>query len=81
MEAAATAPTDTAYLSIVVNPSLSFTLGPDQTICQGDVALLDPGIPGATYLWSDNTTAPTLHRLCQRHLLGPSDQCSRMQPP
>ena len=36
-------------------------LGPDQQICQGAVAILDATAPGASYLWNDGSTGPTLN--------------------
>ncbi|MEX2595409.1 MAG: gliding motility-associated C-terminal domain-containing protein [Salibacteraceae bacterium] len=35
-------------------------LGDDTTLCFGDSLLLDAQIAGASYLWSDNSTGPTL---------------------
>ncbi|HPF89856.1 MAG TPA: hypothetical protein PLL57_04300, partial [Flavobacteriales bacterium] len=35
-------------------------LGPDFTLCQGENALLDATLPGATYAWSTGATSPTL---------------------
>jgi len=36
-------------------------LGPDQTICPGEVIVLDPGIVGVSYLWQDGSTSPQLN--------------------
>lgn len=47
---------DTA--TVVENPLPAFTLGTDVTACGS--ALLDAGISGMNYLWSDNSTAQTL---------------------
>lgn len=32
----------------------------DTRICSGEPLVLDPGVPGAAYRWSDGSTAPTL---------------------
>ena len=36
-------------------------LGPDQTICPGEVIVLDPDIVGVNYLWQDGSTGPQLN--------------------
>ena len=36
-------------------------LGPDQTLCGADPLLLDATVPGGSYLWQDNSAAPTLN--------------------
>ncbi|MGJ8661499.1 MAG: PKD domain-containing protein, partial [Bacteroidota bacterium] len=35
-------------------------LGPDLLLCSGDEVTLDAGVPGSTYLWSDNSNGQTL---------------------
>jgi len=40
--------------------SLNIDLGKDTSLCQGDSIVLDIGTSGATYLWQDNSTSPTL---------------------
>lgn len=35
-------------------------LGPDTVLCEGQTLVLDPGIPGAQYLWNDGTTGQTI---------------------
>lgn len=40
--------------------ALAINLGPDTTVCFGDSILLNATTPSATYLWSDNSTGPTL---------------------
>jgi gliding motility-associated-like protein len=35
-------------------------LGPDEDICDGDIFTVDATQPGATYLWQDSSTDPTL---------------------
>ncbi|MBL7952921.1 MAG: gliding motility-associated C-terminal domain-containing protein [Flavobacteriales bacterium] len=35
-------------------------LGPDQTVCPGTVVTLDATTAGASYVWQDGSTAPTL---------------------
>jgi gliding motility-associated-like protein len=47
--------------NIVVNyitPAVN--LGPDVTLCPGQTSTLNATTPGATYLWSDNSTGPQL---------------------
>jgi gliding motility-associated-like protein len=47
--------------SIVVHQlSSTFTLGPDQLICNADATVLDAGNPGAAYLWSTNANTQTI---------------------
>lgn len=51
----------TATDNIVVNyitPSVN--LGPDLSLCPGQTSTLNATTIGATYLWSDNSTGPTL---------------------
>lgn len=36
-------------------------LGPNETLCLGDELLLDATVAGATYLWQDNSSDPTLN--------------------
>ena len=50
----------TATQNIVVNPQPSVDLGPDVEFCAGDSIVLNATTPGATYLWQNATTAPTL---------------------
>lgn len=38
----------------------AFDLGPDLSLCAGDQATFDPGVPGAAYLWSTGSNAATL---------------------
>lgn len=45
---------------VLVAPVPLVDLGPDRTICAGEQALLDATWPGATYLWNDGSTDPTL---------------------
>lgn len=40
--------------------ALNVDLGPDQEICSGETILLDATASNAQYLWSDNSTNPTL---------------------
>lgn len=44
-------------ITVLQTPALD--LGSDTSLCQGSVTL-DATFPGASYLWSDNTTNPTL---------------------
>ncbi|MCB0791624.1 MAG: gliding motility-associated C-terminal domain-containing protein [Flavobacteriales bacterium] len=48
--------TDTMVLNILPTPVID--LGPDTTICDGDMLVLDATTPGATYLWQDGITTP-----------------------
>jgi len=49
--------TDSVSLSLLPQtPPLD--LGPDQTICPGEVITLSPGIAGVSYVWHDGSTAP-----------------------
>ncbi|MCB0792126.1 MAG: gliding motility-associated C-terminal domain-containing protein [Flavobacteriales bacterium] len=56
--------TTSAYLlvdDVSVEPLvLDLDLGPDTLLCTTDQLLLDATTPGATYLWSDGSTGPTL---------------------
>lgn len=47
-------------IQVAVNPLPTVDLGPDQTLCPGAAATLDATTAGATYLWSNGSTAPTL---------------------
>ncbi|MBK8339794.1 MAG: hypothetical protein IPK99_07255 [Flavobacteriales bacterium] len=48
---------DTVQLNVTPLPVVD--LGPDQTVCAGDVVTLDATLPGATYLWDNGSTAAT----------------------
>ncbi|MCB9169013.1 MAG: gliding motility-associated C-terminal domain-containing protein [Flavobacteriales bacterium] len=56
--------TTSAYLlvdDVSVEPlTLDLDLGPDTLLCSTDHLLLDATTPGATYLWNDGSTGPTL---------------------
>ncbi|MBE0646490.1 MAG: gliding motility-associated C-terminal domain-containing protein [Bacteroidales bacterium] len=45
---------------IVVRPELQVSLGADRTICQGDIALLDPGSGYTAYNWSTGDTSESI---------------------
>jgi len=45
---------------IVVRPELQVSLGADRTICQGEIALLDPGSGYMTYHWSTGDTSQSV---------------------
>ncbi len=45
-----------ATIPVEVYPDLDVDLGEDVILCQGDVTLLDAGIPNAEYQWSTNET-------------------------
>lgn len=47
-------------VTVILNPVPSVDLGADQTLCNGQTTLLDAGNPGATFSWSDGSTAATL---------------------
>lgn len=49
---------DSVILSEVPVPVID--LGPDDTICVGSVKLIGDSFPGASYIWSDGTTAALL---------------------
>ncbi len=46
--------------SILVNTLSSVSIGPDLTVCDTATILLDPGVAGASYLWSTNATTQTI---------------------
>ena len=50
---------DTLLLNYFPPPVID--LGRDTTVCYGESVLLDTPIPGATYLWSDNSTNSSLN--------------------
>lgn len=50
--------TDTVRVTVLPAPVVS--LGNDTSLCTGQTLTLNAGNSGATYLWSDNTTAQTL---------------------
>ncbi|MBS1569531.1 MAG: gliding motility-associated C-terminal domain-containing protein [Bacteroidetes bacterium] len=50
--------TSTGQTQVSVVDLSNFTLGADTTICPGTGLLLDVGMPGATVLWEDGSTAP-----------------------
>ncbi|MFA8436417.1 MAG: gliding motility-associated C-terminal domain-containing protein, partial [Marinifilaceae bacterium] len=45
---------------ITVNPNPVVNLGDDQAFCEGNIATLDAGNKGSTYLWGDGSTNQTL---------------------
>ncbi len=47
--------------SITVNTLGAVSIGPDQTVCDTAVILLDPGVSGAAYLWSTGATTQTIN--------------------
>jgi gliding motility-associated-like protein len=51
---------NTCTTSIIVNAVPTVNLGNDLTACPGDAVTFDATTPGATYLWQDGTTGPTL---------------------
>jgi len=50
----------TDAINVAYNPLPAVNLGPDLTFCQGQSATLDATAPGATYVWNDGSTGPTL---------------------
>ena len=52
-------------------------LGPDQSLCPGEVITLNPGISGVSYLWQDGSTNPTYQSTQQETvILIISNNCS-----
>ncbi|MBL7942805.1 MAG: hypothetical protein JNM00_08570 [Flavobacteriales bacterium] len=49
--------TDEIEVTVVTPPDLD--LGPDQTVCEGDIVLFDATTAGATYLWQDGSVSAT----------------------
>lgn len=47
-------------IQVTVHPLPVVNLGNDTVFCHGNTLTLDAGNPGATYLWSDNSTGQTL---------------------
>jgi hypothetical protein len=48
-------------LDILLLPGIpSLDLGLDQTICPGETIVIDPGVPGVTYLWQDGTNSSSM---------------------
>ena len=45
---------------VTVLSTAAVNLGPDATLCQGEQLVLDATIAGATYLWSNGATTPTI---------------------
>lgn len=52
--------TSSDAVTVNVIPLPGVDIGPDQTICPGASTVLNATAPGATYLWSDGSTGPTL---------------------
>lgn len=50
----------TAIDSIYVQFTKDLDLGADTTLCQGEVFILEPDIPGGNFLWSDGTNRTSL---------------------
>ena len=48
---------DTALVTLLPEPP-DFDLGPDQTICPGEVFIMDPGLSGVSFVWQDGSTNP-----------------------
>ncbi len=48
-------------LQVRINPQPVMTLGPSPLICNGDSALLDPGLGFASYTWSNGSTTQTIY--------------------
>jgi hypothetical protein len=49
---------DVVFINLNFNPFIN--LGTDKSICEGNVATLDAGIAGVTYLWSTGDTTQTI---------------------
>ncbi len=52
--------TSTDAVTIIEQALPPLDLGPDQTLCAGDLITLDATTPGATYLWSNGAMTPTI---------------------
>lgn len=52
--------TATDAVDIVAATPGAVDLGPDLTLCQGQNAVLDAALPGASYNWSTGATTPTI---------------------
>ncbi|HRF80813.1 MAG TPA: hypothetical protein PL070_12095, partial [Flavobacteriales bacterium] len=50
----------TDEINIAFTPLPLVDLGPDRSICPGDATSFDATTAGASYLWSDGSTEPTL---------------------
>ncbi|MEO8067275.1 MAG: gliding motility-associated C-terminal domain-containing protein [Flavobacteriales bacterium] len=48
-------------IAVTFTPLPVFSLGNDTVVCPGGSVLLDAALPGASYLWSDNSFGPTLN--------------------
>jgi len=46
-------------VQVAVTPLPVVDLGPNQTLCAGDVTTLDATVPGGTYVWQNGSTAST----------------------
>lgn len=46
-------------VNITYNPLPPLDLGPDLSLCAGEITVLDATLPGATYLWQDGSNGPT----------------------
>ncbi len=46
--------------TVTVTSLSAITLGPDLTVCDTATVVLSPGITGATYLWSNGSTTPSI---------------------
>ena len=51
----------TDQMTVEITPLPTVDLGNDTSICAGQALLLDATYPGATYLWQDGSTTPTLN--------------------
>jgi gliding motility-associated-like protein len=50
----------TDAVTISASPAPTVDLGPDTTLCNGNTITLSAATPGATFLWNDGSSAPTL---------------------
>ncbi len=53
--------------NVIVNPLPIVNLGPDQTVCPGGSVPLSASLPGATYLWSNGSTASSITAFAGDH--------------
>ncbi len=47
-------------VSVTISPLPQFDLGPPQTLCEGETTILDAGIEGGIYQWSNGMTSSSI---------------------
>ena len=50
----------TAFIQVNELPLIEVDLGPDQEVCEGDLAIFDAANPGAMYAWSNGASSQTI---------------------